>query len=58
MTLTLRAILDAKFIAILIKGQAKLAAYDRAISGTDIADAPVRAVLRQSLVPVQVYWAP
>ncbi len=56
-SLTLRAILDSKLIVILIKGEAKLATYRDAISGTDIAAMPVRAVL-QSQTPVQVFWAP
>ncbi len=57
-SLTLRAILDSRWIVILIKGEAKLDAYRMALSGTDPHDAPVRAVLRQSKAPVQVYWSP
>jgi 6-phosphogluconolactonase len=58
MSLTLRAILGSKLIVILIKGKAKLDTYNSAVSGTDIAAAPVRAVLQQSKTPVQVFWAP
>ncbi|HEY5337492.1 MAG TPA: 6-phosphogluconolactonase [Rhizomicrobium sp.] len=58
MTLTLRAILDSKLIVILIKGDTKMDAYRNALSGTDVAAAPVRAVLQQSKTPVQVFWAP
>jgi 6-phosphogluconolactonase len=57
-SLTLRAILDSKLIAILIRGKPKLAAYQRALSGSDIAEMPVRAVLNQSKTPVRVFWAP
>lgn len=58
MTLTLRALLDSKLIIVLIKGEAKRAAYRDAMSGTDILAAPVRAVLQQNETPVEVYWAP
>ncbi|HEY0106370.1 MAG TPA: 6-phosphogluconolactonase [Rhizomicrobium sp.] len=57
MTLTLRALLDARWIVLLIRGEAKRAAYERAMAGTDILAAPVRAVLRQSGTPVSVYWS-
>jgi 6-phosphogluconolactonase len=58
MSLTLRAILDSRLIVILIRGKAKLAAYNSALSGTDVAAAPVRAILQQTKAPVQVFWAP
>jgi 6-phosphogluconolactonase len=57
MTLTLRAILDARWIAILIRGEAKLAAYKHALAGSDQLEAPVRAVLQQTTVPVSVFWS-
>lgn len=56
MTLTLRAILDARWIVLLLRGEEKLAAYRRALDGTDVLDAPVRAVLHQQDVPVSVFW--
>jgi 6-phosphogluconolactonase len=58
MSLTLRAILDSRLIVILIRGDAKLAAYRRAAAGTEVLEAPVRAVLHQTRTPVQVFWAP
>jgi 6-phosphogluconolactonase len=57
MTLTLRAILDARWIVILIRGEAKLEAYKHAMAGDDILAAPVRAVLHQADAPVSVYWS-
>ncbi len=57
MTLTLRAILDARWIVLLIRGEAKLAAYKRALAGHDVLSRPVRAVLHQSDVPVSIYWS-
>jgi 6-phosphogluconolactonase len=58
MTLTLRAILDSRRIVVLIKGDAKRAAYKDALAGNDVLAAPVRAVLQQSAVPVEVFWSP
>jgi 6-phosphogluconolactonase len=57
MTLTLRALLDARAIFLLIRGEAKLDAYKHALAGRDIMEAPVRAVLHQSKVPVSVFWS-
>ncbi|MEI9887647.1 MAG: 6-phosphogluconolactonase [Rhizomicrobium sp.] len=57
MTLTLRAILDAQWIALLIRGDAKLAAYKQALAGTDVLEAPIRAVLHQAAVPLSVFWS-
>jgi 6-phosphogluconolactonase len=58
MTLTLRAILDSRRVVILIKGEAKRAAYENALGGDDILAAPVRAVLHQAATPVEVFWSP
>jgi 6-phosphogluconolactonase len=58
MTLTLRAILDSRWIVLLIEGDAKMKTYRRAESGTDVPEMPVRAVLGQSRAPVAVFWAP
>ena len=56
MTLTLRALLDARWIALLIQGAAKRTAYETAMAGRDAMAAPVRAVLHQDAVPVSVFW--
>lgn len=56
-SLTLRAILDARYIAILIEGEGKRDAYRR-IADADPISAPVRALLLQQQVPVEVWWAP
>ena len=58
MTLTLRAILDSRLIVLLFTGEKKWTAYQAALAGADVEAAPVRAVLHQSQVPVQVWWAP
>jgi 6-phosphogluconolactonase len=57
MTLTLRALLDARWIVLLIRGEAKLAAYKWAQGGSDLLEAPVRGVLHQTAVPVSVFWS-
>jgi len=58
MTLTLRALLDSRWIVLLIKGAEKMQTYRAAEAEGDIAQMPVRAILSQSAVPVDVYWAP
>jgi len=58
MTLTLRTILDSRLIIVLIRGDTKLKTLDAALAGEDVHEMPVRAVLLQSVTPVQVYWAP
>jgi 6-phosphogluconolactonase len=58
MSLTLRAILASRVIAILIRGDEKMAAYRAALAGRDVWERPIRAVLHQSQTPVEVYWSP
>ncbi|HEX4198304.1 MAG TPA: 6-phosphogluconolactonase [Caulobacteraceae bacterium] len=58
MSLTLPALLGSRWIVILIEGQAKLDVIRQARQGDDVAELPVRAVLNQSEVPVEVWWAP
>jgi 6-phosphogluconolactonase len=57
-SLTLRAILDARWIVILLRGPEKRAAFQWALDGKDVREAPVRALLHQSDVPVSVFWCP
>ncbi|WP_174300969.1 6-phosphogluconolactonase [Caulobacter sp. S45] len=56
MTLSLPALLDSRFIALLITGRAKLDALRRAQAPGDPLDPPIRAVLQRARVPVHVYW--
>lgn len=59
MTLTLAGILNSRAIYLLLGGEAKRARYREALeSGGDVQDLPVRALLHQEKVPVDVYWAP
>jgi 6-phosphogluconolactonase len=58
LTLTLPALLDARFLALHIEGEEKLGVFETALGGTDSASMPVRAVLHQHRTPVHVFWAP
>ncbi len=54
-SLTLRALLQARRIILLISGEAKRRTLDAALAGADL---PVRAILAQQATPVRVLWAP
>lgn len=56
-TLALPALLDARFTALLISGEAKLATLARAQAGEDALELPIRAILRRARSPVHVYWS-
>jgi 6-phosphogluconolactonase len=59
MSLTLKALLDSQFIAVLLQGQEKRQALRRAAAEPGpVEEMPVRALLRQDQVPVHIYWAP
>ncbi|MDO3382168.1 6-phosphogluconolactonase [Gilvimarinus algae] len=58
MTLSLAGIVNSRHLLLLISGDEKLATYREALAGDDVAEMPVRAVLKQHDVPVTVYWAP
>jgi 6-phosphogluconolactonase len=57
-TLALPALLDSRFIALLVTGQEKLATLARAQAGSDPLELPIRAVLQGASPPVHVYWSP
>jgi 6-phosphogluconolactonase len=54
-TLTLRALLSARAIFLLISGGAKREVFERAMAGEAL---PVRALLGQTDVPVRALWSP
>jgi 6-phosphogluconolactonase len=58
LSMTLRALLDSRRIVLFFTGEAKWTAYQDALGPGEIADAPVRAILRQAQTPVEVWWAP
>lgn len=58
LSLNLSAVLDARRIALYIQGATKWAVYQAAQADGAVLDMPIRAVLRQTRVPVEVYWSP
>ena len=56
MTLTLPALLRSRRICFHLTGKEKRDVYERALAGDSVEKMPVRAVLGQDLVPVDVYW--
>ena len=58
LSLNLRALFDARRIALLIVGKAKWATYERARARGPAVDMPVRALLGQQNVPLSIYWSP
>lgn len=58
MTLTLPAILDSRYILLLLAGRSKWDIYKQVLAGTDATAMPIRAVFAQTRAPLEVYWAP
>jgi 6-phosphogluconolactonase len=58
LSMNLRALLNSRHILILILGEAKLHTFAAACGPGPVDQMPVRAVLRQQRVPVEVVWAP
>ena len=58
MSLNLSALLDARRIVLMISGEDKWRTYLAASTPGPVDEMPVRAVLRQTRVPVEVMWSP
>jgi 6-phosphogluconolactonase len=58
LSLNLSALLDSRRIFLLINGDTKWRTYLAACTPGSIEEMPVRAMLRQTRVPIQVMWAP
>jgi 6-phosphogluconolactonase len=58
MTLTARALLDSRKILLHIVGDEKWQVYQHALKDGSLDAMPVRVVLHQQSVPVEVYWSP
>lgn len=56
-TLTLRALLDSRWIALHITGDDKWETLSRAVEPGNVRQFPIRSILHQNGVPVHVYWA-
>jgi 6-phosphogluconolactonase len=57
-SLNLAALLQARRIFVQIIGSQKWQTYETARGAGPVADMPIRALLRQNAVPVDVYWCP
>ena len=58
LTFSFSALQDARFLALHIEGAEKAAVLEKALSGDDEAEMPVRAILNWAKSPVNVFWAP
>ena len=58
MSLSLNALLQSRDIVLMISGQSKRRVFEQALAEGPIEELPARAILRQTAVPVSVFWAP
>lgn len=58
MTLTLPALLAAGQIFLHITGKKKMDVLEQALAGGPVEEMPVRSILLQDQVPVQIFWTP
>jgi 6-phosphogluconolactonase len=58
LTLSFSALHDAGLLVVHIEGAEKKSVLDKALSGTDEADMPIRAVLERAASTPEIYWAP
>jgi len=58
LSLSLRALLDSRDVVLMVAGEAKRRLLEEALGAGPVEALPVRAILRQTTVPVSVFWAP
>jgi 6-phosphogluconolactonase len=58
LSLSLHALLQSRDIVLMISGAAKRSVLERALGEGPVEEMPIRAILRQTAVPVTVFWAP
>ncbi|MDO1581062.1 6-phosphogluconolactonase [Rhizobium oryzicola] len=58
LTFTFSSLADARFLALHIEGEGKREVLEKAQSGTDELEMPIRAVLNRASTPLDIYWAP
>jgi 6-phosphogluconolactonase len=58
LSLSLGALLASRDLVLMISGEAKRRVLERALEEGPVEELPVRAILRQTAVPVSVFWAP
>lgn len=56
-SMTLPALLNARYIGIHITGQSKWSTYETAKNGSTIEEMPVRGILKQTDTPVDLWWS-
>ena len=58
LTLSFSALQDAGLLVVHIEGAEKKTVLDKALSGIDEAEMPIRAVLERAATTPEIYWAP
>ncbi|MBB3237702.1 6-phosphogluconolactonase [Phyllobacterium endophyticum] len=58
LTLTLPAIVNARFAALHIEGAGKRTTLEKALGAGATADMPIRAILRHEPIKLEIFWAP
>ncbi|MDQ0458139.1 6-phosphogluconolactonase [Rhizobium paknamense] len=58
LTFSFSALADAGLLVLHIEGAEKKAVLEKALSGTDEAEMPIRAVLERAPAKTDIYWAP
>lgn len=58
LTLSFSALQDAGLLVVHIEGAEKKSVLDKALSGSDEAEMPIRAVLERAATTPEIYWAP
>jgi len=58
LSLSLHALLNSRDVVLMISGPGKRAVLERALGEGPVEELPVRAILRQTAVPVSIFWAP
>jgi 6-phosphogluconolactonase len=58
LSLTLAGLLQSERLIVLLTGKEKLTVFRNAMQEGTVEDMPIRAILRQPQVPVELFWAP
>ena len=58
LSMTLSGLLKCERLIILLTGEDKLEVFDQAMKPGPVEEMPIRALLNQEKVPVELYWAP
>lgn len=58
LTFSFSALNDARLLVLHIEGQEKKDVLDKALSGSNELEMPIRAVLNRAQTPLDIYWAP